>query len=1089
LRSQVEAGSNDAANPLGSSRRARTGLLITLVAALALAAVVLSSAAVADQLPVIRFGTPGSEAGQMRTPGGVAADPTSGDVYVADTGNNRIDKFSAEGTFILAFGWGVEDGSPELQTCETTCEFGLPGKGAGEMNEVVGVAVSPVDGDVYTVNRKDGRIQRFTPTGGLVEQFGGYGEGAEELGQQLPLLNDVATGPTGQVFVADASKSRVAVFGTDGKLASEISGVSVGAIAVGPTGLAYVANEFSEGVSVFEFEAGAWVFKKELLLRESFGAKALALNPANGNLIALVTSGFEASFAYALKEVNPAGALVATTKLPEIQKPPASSPQEISYGLAASTAAAFPEHEPGAVYVVDQVAGQVQALAEGEPQKPRISGLALSNLGSDFADLSAQLNPEGLPTEYLFEYGTTPGYGHTFPATPGQAAAGFEAITVGAHLTGLAPSTTYHFRLVATNTKGTAETLDQTFTTFPVGGPLSLPDGRAYEIATPLEKGHNDVEPRAGTGGGVEARGVAGNDEEGMAYFTLNGLPGSEVGTLEIGNVAKRGGNGWTSSVASGPELNQTTLALGAPAMIANDMNKALVFSKVPLAPGALPGTNLYIHTLSPSSYQLVTRQGYGGFSPGPVGASNDFSRVFFSSSSSLTPEAPPGESSNKLYEWDGSALHYVPFLPGKTTPFEGNLSTYGPELRPVSEDGSSVIFGAEEGSSQLQIYRRAGGRTVEVSAPNPGVVDPAGPQAATFVGAAADGSSVFFTSIGKLTDDANTGEGSGGEELAPNLYRYDVASGRLTDLTVDTTADERGAAVGKVVVAGSGNAAYFVAEGVLAAGGEVNQPNLYRWSQGGGVEFIAILSPSDGIAGGFEREAATNASGNAFAFVSTAGLAGRTGAAGIPEIYRYATGEGLACVSCGLGVMKEGAKMPLPSVAIGSGGGKPLSADGRKVFFTTADGLIPQDTNGKTDAYEWEGGVDSLLSTGTGNSNSYFVDASPSGKDVFISTRDRLVKADTDENIDVYDVREGGGFAEPPGEPGPCEAEACRPPLGAAPASPQLGSQSFTGPANKKHKHHKKKHHKKHKGKHHKGKAKHGKKSKSKAHSGGKRG
>jgi DNA-binding beta-propeller fold protein YncE len=95
LRSRVEAGSDDAVNPLGSSRRARATFVVVLVAALALAAlalaaIALSSAAVADQLPVLRFGAQGSGAGQMKSPGGVAVNQTSGDIYVADTGNNRI---------------------------------------------------------------------------------------------------------------------------------------------------------------------------------------------------------------------------------------------------------------------------------------------------------------------------------------------------------------------------------------------------------------------------------------------------------------------------------------------------------------------------------------------------------------------------------------------------------------------------------------------------------------------------------------------------------------------------------------------------------------------------------------------------------------------------------------------------------------------------------------------------------------------------------------------------------------------------------------------------------------------------------------
>src|SRR5262249_39807285 len=159
------------------------------------------------------------------------------------------------------------------------------------------------------------------------------------------------------------------------------------------------------------------------------------------------------------------------------------------------------------------------------------------------------------------------------------------------------------------------------------------------------------------------------------------------------------------------------------------DMNKALIVSKVALAPGAPPGTNIYVHNLSPSTYQLLTPGGFTGFAPAAVGASNDFGRVFFSTGAVLTPDSPPGEFTTKLYEWDGSTLRNVGRLPGKATPFEGNVTTYAPELRPVSEAGTSVVFAAEEGVNQLQVFRRAGGQTVEVSTSHRTVPDPAGPR------------------------------------------------------------------------------------------------------------------------------------------------------------------------------------------------------------------------------------------------------------------------------------------------------------------------------------------------------------------------
>jgi len=137
------------------------------------------------------------------------------------------------------------------------------------------------------------------------------------------------------------------------------------------------------------------------------------------------------------------------------------------------------------------------------------------------------------------------------------------------------------------------------------------------------------------------------------------------------------------------------------------------------------------------------------------------------------------------------------------------------------------------------------------------------------------------------------------------------------------------------------------------------------------------------------------------------------------------------------------------------------LSADGSRLFFTSRDALLPGDTNGRYDVYEWEadgsggchssadnGGCLYLISSGRGASNSYFADASPSGNDAFFSTGDRLVGSDQDDYADLYDARVGGGFPEPP-PPAPCEGESCRGEGSHAPAASGAGTAAFQGPGN----------------------------------------
>ena len=78
-------------------------------------------------------GIRGGGAGQFYHPNDVAVDG-SGDVYVADSENKRIEEFSAAGAFVKAYGWGVSDGMSKFETCTSTCQAGIAGDGAGEFD-------------------------------------------------------------------------------------------------------------------------------------------------------------------------------------------------------------------------------------------------------------------------------------------------------------------------------------------------------------------------------------------------------------------------------------------------------------------------------------------------------------------------------------------------------------------------------------------------------------------------------------------------------------------------------------------------------------------------------------------------------------------------------------------------------------------------------------------------------------------------------------------------------------------------------------------------------------------------------------------
>ncbi|HST43530.1 MAG TPA: hypothetical protein VLK58_28650, partial [Conexibacter sp.] len=125
---------------------------------------------------------------------------------------------------------------------------------------------------------------------------------------------------------------------------------------------------------------------------------------------------------------------------------------------------------------------------------------------------------------------------------------------------------------------------------------------------------------------------------------------------------------------------------------------------------------------------------------------------------------------------------------------------------------------------------------------------------------------------------------------------------------------------------------------------------------------------------------------------------------------------------------------------------------DGR-VYFDSADRLIPSDTNAVGDVYEHrpDRGL-SLISSGTSGEAASFGDISENGRDIFFVTADRLVPQDADVLADLYSARADGGIAAqqvaPPAPGGGCSGEACRPaPAAVPPGSPVPGTEQFSAP------------------------------------------
>jgi DNA-binding beta-propeller fold protein YncE len=129
----------------------------------------------------------GQGPGQVRTPRAIAVDRNTGNIFVADMGNDRIQKFSPTFTFIK--------------------EWGGTGTGNGKFNTCTGIALDS-NGNVYVADARNDRIQKFDNNGVFIDAWGQHGTGDGEF----ILPQDVAVESDDDIVVTDGGNSRVQKF-------------------------------------------------------------------------------------------------------------------------------------------------------------------------------------------------------------------------------------------------------------------------------------------------------------------------------------------------------------------------------------------------------------------------------------------------------------------------------------------------------------------------------------------------------------------------------------------------------------------------------------------------------------------------------------------------------------------------------------------------------------------------------------------------------------------------------------------------------------------------------------------------------------
>lgn len=913
---------------------------------------------------------------------------SSGAVYVSDEKNRAIDVFSPAGAFVRQVGAGLAD-VPNFIAVDVAGNIYIPSRTGVYELDAAGNCVE----SCARINSLDSHGVAIAPSGNVLV--------AEEINE---------TQGKEQGLISEYSPSRALVSRTGPENLRGPLGIAI----EGSTDKVYVADFLPI------HEGTGRIFGPAFIIPDAITEAASAVSDHGASLHGKVgaAGGPDATCAFQYVEETSFEASGFT----EAKSAPCEPGGPFS-GEAQQTVSAEVSLRGGTTYHyrLRAVSSNGPNVGEDLPfttKGPSVSAPTVSEITETEATFSATVNPNGGETTYRFQYVSQEQFEESGFAEAKESplggeviGSGTEAVKVTQQVSGLAPGNAYRVRVFAGSTTGedagATEGLEAGFATY-APALQGLPDGRAYEQASPLDKDGASVQ---GETNAVQAAA----DGSGITFYSVLGIPGGEGAQQPPSYLASRAADasGWSTQGLLPPAATGPT---GRLVGWSEDLTRAYGVNKVIGSPEALYQRQSADHQLT----KIADGEGENSRQFNFAAASADGSAVLFENTvSPLTPGAVPGKSNAYLWDRETETVHLAGVLNDGSAPPAGSFagaydwyreketttgsaagSYYLQSQHALSQDGSRLFFTAA-GTGRL--YLRAnpaeaqspldgGGDctdpslacTVEVSASQRAVPDPVGEKPAAFLGASADGSEVFFSSAAKLTDDATTGSGDTGNDL----YRYDASSGELTDLAPDG-ADANGADLqGLLGTSTDGSYVYFAANGVLAPGatagscqGDVRtgECSVYLAHEGA-ISFVARVrlaavakdsdllnwaptpnSPGNGQTQ--ENTARVSPDGQTLLFRSRAGL-GAYDSEGQFELYRYrADAKGLACVSCNpteaapsgpasLQALPEREVSPKLSYGVKT---RNLSADGNRVFFDSPDKLVASDTNGVNDVYEWE--------------------------------------------------------------------------------------------------------------------------------------
>jgi len=825
------------------------------------------------------FGSTGTEDGQFEAPRGIAVNDSTGDVYVVDSTEDRIEVFDADGAYLSRFTY-----------------IG----GAASLEQSAGIAIDQSNETIYVGTQSPSRLKVFSTAGVYEGAFGSEGSGAGELGAEIGYL---AVNPSnGDVVVADPSNRRIDEFRVTVTLGAVTGATFVRAIGSGVISNAddelQVCTTATGCVAGLEGN-GAGEFGADGPTRVAADASGsiYAVDPSNSRVEKFAADGSSAeTFAAAQLSGTPSPSDVAVeqgTNDVYVTKPVANAvSSELEQQVFEFDAAGTPIGTPDGVgakipsdngLAVSSFNGDIYLTSEVPDNHVTVlntidpASVGAADVKDSSATLQAQLNPGGTETEYRFEYGTSTSYG---ASASGNAGSGVGIVPVGVHLQKLEPGTTYHFRVVATNSSlETTYSPDHTFTTQVAFG-FALPDGRAWEMVSPSDKHGATLEAITEEGGLIQAA-EGGGAITYVAHGPMGGEPkGNPAYALTQVLSTRSPGKGWESQDISPPHKTPIIESpIGDPTeykFFSADLSLGLV---EPLVNPAITEKTIDLREADGAYKPLLTSSNVPsvtafGNAVKFEDATPDLSHAVLSSEVALTP--PPIALNSSLYEWtaDKPAAEQVQLVsvlpgPGRQPAASPTLGGNHENFRnAISADGTRIFWEVGRGSNGQHLYMRdtTSGETIQVDTAQ-GVPEPVAAHA-NFEVANAEGTKVYFTDEERLTSDATA------EYKDPDVYVFELTSGqgeplagKLTDLTAEEhmiareTFNANGTVEAKVIGAseegGSKARVYFITHGVLSSGENAEHKkaiggaaNLYvrhyNGSEWEGPTFIATLSNDD---------------------------------------------------------------------------------------------------------------------------------------------------------------------------------------------------------------------------------------------------